>query len=223
MIRVIIILCSILSISKINCQLRDTSLTYFPIEALGEKFVISKFESISPIEVSHLIDSKPKVDPNTIIDNCAMYNLVIYRKLNIQISNILANNPDSNVRMMHERDIAESLDSSTRFIIKPYTGRNDLLSLKSFSGSGKFYIYDRLTNISYEPFPDLESLLKSVKILHLKYRHTPTNKIRITAFKKDVFLQFPKEKKEFPRAAKWIIGGVTYGVFQWAIIKLSNL
>lgn len=164
-----------------------------PETCIGNRFYISKFESITPFEVYQAIINDTMVNKDVILRNVENYNLMIFRRLNNQIMNLFSKHKDSSLYVFHARDIFENQSDNFRFVIRPLTTKEAIL--KGERLNEKFYIYDQKLKISYQPFPNLDILLISLIKTNNYFKKKKSSEITQEKVNKFCVTATPKEKK----------------------------
>lgn len=248
----------IVSISgQLFAQVTDPKDIYIPKAFLLEKIYLCKYDIITPQELASILNpdydslflsKKPIPEPalhyqlsldlkhkiansdknNSIIENYEAYNLIYYRKLNYEISNLVTKySKRLKVNILHERDLTEN-SKTIQFVVKSTNTSEDILKETDYQTS--WYIYDQINHVAYKEFPNLESFLKTLTGLTVNCSTNEIEKMSETEvqFYTDKYLPATKsnktaDKKEMSKGAKWTLGILAYAVFQTGIIILSNL
>lgn len=219
--KILVILVILISGFGLKAQNQDsTSSSYIPKESHGKKLYIVKFDVLTPREVYTHLNSPGHSGYSgneRICDNAEIYNIVLYRKLNNLIDELLENELDNNLVVLHERDILE--DSNARFLIYPVV---DKFSFLEDNFMDAFYIYDRKTNISYQK-TNMNTLLMLRREFYWEFKKQETDEYSQAEVDNFLLKLFPKPKSPIPNAVKITFGVICYAIFQVGIIALNNL
>jgi hypothetical protein len=195
-----------------------------PIESLNGPFCIEKYEPITNYKIGITIrqsmllsssDSSSIESKNEILAGAEFFNLVLYRKINNSIDELIASRKDSLFLSSHKRDIEEKGDTNYRYIIR--SGFNiDAFDPKTEHVDG-YYIYDTKKMKKCLSFPSLESLVKAIDhSIEYVDRRVSTSQSQLD--------RHIIRKAYRPTRAKGFIGGVfLYGLGTLALTFLSFL
>lgn len=187
---------------------------YIPKEFLSSGIYICKYDVMTPQEMNTLSGSS---------ENYQGYNLVYYRKLNNEITDIVNQYAKKlEITILHERDLSEKRNEK-RFVIKPDYSSQDILQTINYSSG--WYIFDQTSKTKYASFPSLESLLEILIIINQKYPNGKKANLTEAQLQSLADKSIPKAKvrQEMPVGLKWTLGILCYAAFQTAIIIIPNL
>ncbi len=156
--------CEVLSQGEIETK---ESNSYLPLDCLDKKIYVEKYEPITSFEIAQAINARENGSDNDsingksqIIEGANFFNLILYRKINNQITELTISQKDSLLEAVHKRDRVENINGNYRYLVL-----SDF-SFTAFDEKSKvnpgYYLYDQETNTKYQTFPTVESLLSSI-------------------------------------------------------------
>lgn len=173
MTRVLLILTFFLSLSAISHSQEEKDITesdsYLPLECLDQKIYIEKYEPITSFEIAQAINDrensseKDSINGKTqILEGANFFNLILYRKINNQITDLTTATKDTLIEAVHKRDRQENINGNYRYLVLTD------FSFTAFDEKSKvnpgYYLFDQENNIKYQTYPTVESVLSAIEL-----------------------------------------------------------
>lgn len=196
----VILTFSFLFLSNIITAQSNVENCRIPLESIGHKFYLAKFDIITPFETYQIIDKDTTRKKDDILEKINAYNTVFFRTLNNEIDNVYESFGDSSISLLHYRDITEN--TTHRYIIKTVLSKFEIIC--GGKTSPEYHIYDQKMKISYQSFPNLESLIITLMNTTSYFRNKSQGEITQEKINKFSETSIPKEKtkKEMSKGGK---------------------
>ncbi|XOV66103.1 MAG: hypothetical protein ACFHU9_10745 [Fluviicola sp.] len=190
---------------------------WLPIDCLDDTLYLQKYEPFTSHEIgvtmsdllSHATDKEDTMMvQDLVLSGAEFFNLVLYRKINNGIDEVIKSSEDLPLIAVHKTDLNENINSNYRYVIR------STFTLESFDSQNQYrygyHIYDIENDVHYRNYPTLAMLIESLSYSRdLKSRENTLSQTKLDRKLTDKALKPAKRKRNATR----VLLGVCYAAF----------